>query len=109
MAQHNSQSQRHELLHKTRIFQLVFEFAQLASVAQNQLAQAVQFVEGETWQVGVVQNVRAVLVVIAVRNAHAGLMQLASPMEFLQMPMPLARQNLGRRCQHVLEQALGGA
>ena len=83
MAQNDRDAQRHDLQHKTGVFEFGLQYAQLATVPQDQLAQAVQLVHGETLQVGVVQNVGAVLVVIAVRNAHANFVQLASPMELL--------------------------
>ena len=49
-------------------------------------------------------------VVVAVRDAHARLMQLAGPMQFLQMALSLALGHVRfSRCDHGLQQALGRA
>ncbi len=110
MAQDDRQAQRHELLHKPGVLQFGLELAQLAPVAQHQLTQAVQLVQGEARQVGVVQDVGAVFVVIAVRDAHARFVQLAGPVQFLQMALAFVLRHIGSpRCDHGLQQALGCA
>ena len=91
MAQNDRQSERHELLDKAGVIHLDFKFAQFAPMPQHQLAQAVQLIEGEAGQVGVVQDVSAMLVVIAVRDAHAGFVQLAGPVKFLQIALTILR------------------
>ena len=50
------------------------------------------------------------LVVIAVRNAHAHFMELACPVQLLQMALLLALGHIGSiRCDHGLQQALSRA
>ena len=66
VTQNDSKPQSHELLHKAGVLHFGFEFAQFSPVAKHQLAQAVQLVQGKARQVGVVQNLSAMLVVIAV-------------------------------------------
>ena len=66
MAQDNCQAQAQQLLDEEVVFKINFELAQLASVAQHQQAQAVQFRQCKAGRVGVVQDVGPVLVVVTV-------------------------------------------
>ena len=109
MAQDDRQTQRHQLLHKSGALQFGFELAQLPPVSQHQLAQAMQLVQGEAGQVGVVQDVGAMLVVVTVRDAHAGFVQLAGPVQFLQMALAFVLGLVGPRPNHGFQQALGCA
>ena len=49
------------------------------------------------------------LVVIAVRDAHAGLVKLAGPVQLLQMALAFDFGYIGFRSEHVLQEALGRA
>ena len=69
-------------MHKARIQQVAFKLAQFATMPQHQLTQTVQLRYGESGQVGIVQNIGAVFVVIRMRNVCADLMQAASPNQF---------------------------
>jgi hypothetical protein len=76
MAQDHRQSQAQQLLDKQPVFEISL---QLAPVAEHQEAQVVHFMHREARRVGVVQNIRAVLVVVIVRNLVAHFMQLRRP------------------------------
>ena len=66
VTQNHRQTQCKQLMNKTGVIQIGFQFTQFPAMAQDQLAQPMQLLHGESGQIGIVQNVVAVLVVVGV-------------------------------------------
>ena len=82
VAQNDRQAQRQQQLGKVVIVKRFFKFLQFATLSQYQQPEPVQLRHAKAHQVGVVQNVGAVLVVVAVRDRHANFMQQRRPAKF---------------------------
>ena len=91
MAQDDRQAQAQQLLHERRVLEIGFQLAQLAAMAEHQQAEPVQFGLRETGRIGIVQDVRAVLVVVAVRDAAADLVQLRRPAQLALLARQFSR------------------
>ena len=84
MAQSYGEPKAHELPNKGGVFQICLQLAHLAPVTQNQGTKAVQLMLGKACSIRVFEDVGAVAVVVAVRDAAANFMQTASPVQLAQ-------------------------
>ena len=110
MAQRYCQSQADQLQSKGGVRKICFQLAHLAALPQHQDAQTVQFRQGKACRIGVVQDVSAVPVVVAVRNTTPHFVELGCPLQFSFGPFAawgggLPEQRAGRGC-HAL--GMGG-
>ena len=81
VAQDDRQAQRQQLRAQFVVRQVRLYFSQFSAVAQHQQAQSVQFGQRKSHGICVVQDVGAMLVVVAVRNVAANFMQLRGPFD----------------------------
>jgi len=87
MAQDDRQAQGQQLLNHHGVLKVHVEFAQLAMVTQHQQTEAVQFWLAKAHDIGVVQNISAMFVVVTVGDGQTNLMQFTGPGQLALNPM----------------------
>jgi hypothetical protein len=101
VAQNHSEPQTNELMTEILVIKVNVEFPEFPTVAQYQQAESMQLRHAEAWCVTLIQNVRTMLMVVAVGDDAADFMQLSSPLKLLfELDQVVLIQSLGGDLAH---------